>query len=367
MESMNTIYSGVQGFFKEDLAQNSPTEYLIALSVLCGGLVLVFMARGFVSRVMQSWIEHAGRYGRVDRVLVSSMVTSALKLLPLIPIYFALKLVVFSAPVTRGINFIFFLAFTFGIVRFLSNFAVFLLDASLRKESEDISQTSPGAIALAPIVRTIVWALGLTFVLDNLGFQVTSIVAGLGIMGVAIGLAGQAILADFFSYLVILLDKPFTIGDFINAGTTSGTVEHIGIKTTRIRTALGEVRVCPNGELVKQPLGNLGPAERRARVLNFGITYETPLEKVKVVPNIVAEVAANVTGLTIDRIHFLNFGTSSLDFELSLSVAGNNGLVLLQATNDFNIQLMERFAKEGINFAYPTQRLFCEKSCPVNN
>ncbi len=362
MTDFNEVYQSVQGFFQDDLARNSLTEYLIATAIIAGGITLVFMARGFISKLMQAWIEKTGRYGKVDRVLASSMVSSALKLLPLIPVYFGLKALQFSPAVTSRIGFLFFLVFTFGVVRFLASFAVFLLDASLRKNADDSSNqgTHPGAVALTPIVRTIVWALGLTFLLDNLGFQVASIVAGLGIMGVAIGLAGQTILADFFSYLVILMDRPFAIGDFVNVGATSGVVERIGIKTTRIRTALGEVRICPNGDIVKQPLGNLGPAQNRGRVLNFGLTYETPVEKLKLVTKYVEEVISKVEGLTLDRVHFLSFGASSLDFEVAVSVAGNNGLTLLQAVHEFNLLLMERFAEEKIDFAYPTSRVLCE-------
>ncbi len=351
------IFQNISDFILKDLSRNSFYAYLIALSIAVGGTALVLFARGFITRRMQAWIERAGRYGRVDRSLAALLVNSVVLLLPLIPIYWALSTLTFPQPVTRAINVVFLLVFTLSMVRFVANFVGFLVDAALRGRDDKATGARAGAGALMPIVRTIVWALGITFLLDNLGFQISSIVAGLGIMGVAVGLAGQAILADFFSYLVILMDRPFVIGDTINLGTITGRVEHIGIKTTRLRTVAGEVLVCPNGELTKQRLGNLNPARQRGRTLTFGVTYETPLEKLRAIPDMVTEEVARIDGLVLERVHFLVFGPSSLDFEVALHVAGSDGLALLDAVHEFNLALMERFAAEGIDFAYPTQRM----------
>lgn len=350
------IFQSISDFIFKDLSRNSLYAYLIALSIALGGTAAVLVARGFIARRMQAWIEKAGRYGRVDRTLAVSLVNSVVLLLPLVPIYWALSTLTFPQPLTRAISVVFLLVFTLSMVRFLANFVGFLVDAALRGRDHG----SSGARALMPIVRTIVWALGITFLLDNLGFQISSIVAGLGIMGVAVGLAGQTILADFFSYLVILMDRPFVIGDTINLGAITGRVEHIGIKTTRLRTVAGEVLVCPNGELTKQRLGNLNPARQRGRTLTFGVTYETPLEKLRAIPDMVIEEVERIDGLVLERVHFLAMGPSSLDFEVAVHVPGSDGLMLLDAVHEFNLALMERFAAEGIHFAYPTQRVVLE-------
>lgn len=356
------IFQNISDFISKDLSLNSLYAYLIALGIALGGTAVVLVARGVIARRMQAWIERAGRYGRVDRTLAAALVNSVVLLLPLLPIYWALSTLSFPQPVTRAISVVFLLVFTLSMVRFLANFAGFLVDAALRGRENSIRGTRVEAGVLMPIVHTVVWALGITFLLDNLGFQISSIVAGLGIMGVAVGLAGQAILADFFSYLVILIDRPFTIGDTINLGTIMGRVEHIGIKTTRLRTAGGEVLVCPNGELTRQRLGNLNPASQRGRTLTFGVTYETPLEKLRAIQDMVIEVVAGIDGLVLERVHFLAMSPSSLDFEVGVHVPGSDGLMLLDAVHEFNLALMERFAAEGIDFACPTRRVVMEQT-----
>jgi small-conductance mechanosensitive channel len=307
---------------------------------------------------MRAWIEATGRYGRVDRTLTATLINSVIALLPFLPIYWALQSLTFSKPIAAAIHFAFTLLFTFGVVRFFANLATFLIDTILRGNSNDDSASGKGAGALMPIVRTIVWALGLTFLLDNLGFQISSIVAGLGIMGVAVGLAGQAILADFFSYLVILMDRPFSLGDSVTFGQVSGAIEHVGVKTTRIRSNTGELIICPNADMTKQIISNFQAASTRTRVISFGVAYETPLEKLRRIPDMVREVAERIPRLVVNRVHFTTFGDSSLNFEVSFSLSARNLAPLLDAQQALNIGIMERFEQEGIVFAYPTQTVY---------
>lgn len=344
-------------FLIAEFSRNPPEAYITALVIAVGGAGLMLLLRGFIGRRMHTWIEKAGRYGRVDRALTAAMVKSLLSLLPLLPIYWALETLTFSKPLAATIRFVFMLLFTFGVVRFLANLAGFLVDTLLRGHSED-GREGKGAGALMPIVRTIVWALGFTFLLDNLGFQISSIVAGLGIMGVAVGLAGQAILADFFSYLVILMDRPFSLGDSVTFGTVTGTIEHIGVKTTRIRSETGELVVCPNADMTKQTLHNFRPARRRSRAFSFGVAYETPMEKLRRIPDMVREIATNIPKLEIDRIHFITFGDSSLVFEVSITFPSRDPNHLRDALQSLNFGIMERFAQENIIFAYPTQTVY---------
>ena len=336
-----------------DIARNSMPDYLIALAIAVGGVLVLMAFRGFLSRRMHVWIEHTGRHGRIDRRLAAHMVGSVLWLFMLIPPAWALSSLSFSKALTGLIHFIFLLLFTFGTARFFARFIGFLFDAYLRREEH-----SAGGKALMPIISTVVWALAITFVLDNLGFQVSSIVAGLGIMGVAVGLAGQAILADFFSYLVILMDRPFTIGEAVSFGAVSGTIERIGIKTTRVRAHTGELIVVPNGDMTKQTLSNFKAVRNRTRVFSFGILYETPLAKVKAVPDMVRAVAAKIPGMFINRVHFISFADSSLHFEISFTMPVTDMASLLEAQQSLNLGIMEHFEAEGIGFAYPTSTLY---------
>ena len=348
-------------FIVGEFSRNSPEAYITALVIAVGGAGLTLLLRGFISRRMHAWIERAGRYGRVDRALTARLINSLLSLLPLLPLYWALETLTFSASLTAAIRFFFMLLFTFVVVRFLANLAGFLVDTLLRGNNSEGSEADKGAGALMPIVRTIVWALGLTFLLDNLGFKISSIVAGLGIMGVAVGLAGQAILADFFSYLVILMDRPFTLGDNVSFGGVNGTIEHVGVKTTRIRADSGELIICPNADMTKQTLRNFRPVRQRTRVFSFGVAYETPVETLRRIPDMVREIAARIPSLVINRIHFTTFADSSLVFDLSFSFPARDLATLLNAQQSLNFGIMERFEQEGIVFAYPTQTVYLAK------
>lgn len=345
-------------FIVAEFSRNQPEAYITALVIAVGGAGLTLLLRGFIGRRMHAWIEKAGRYGRVDRALTATLVNSLLSLLPLLPVYWALATLTFSKPLAEAIRFLFVLLFTFGVVRFLANLAGFLVDTVLRGHSTESGGASRGGGALMPIVSTVVWALGFTFLLDNLGFQISSIVAGLGIMGVAVGLAGQAILADFFSYLVILMDRPFSLGDTVSFGGVNGTIEHIGIKTTRIRSLTGELIICPNADMTKQTLSNFRPVRRRTRVFSFGVAYETPLEKLRRIPELVREIAAHIPKLEITRIHFTTFGDSSLTFEVAFSLPSRDLVPLLDAQQALNLGIMARFEQESIVFAYPTQTVY---------
>ena len=292
----------------------------------------------------------------MDPKLAIEAASSMVPLLYLIPLYSAMQSLTFSSGANRLIKFAFLLFFTMRTIRFLSSLAGLVTDMYLRRHKTSLDSAS--GKALMPIIRMLFWAVGITFFLDNLGFQISTIVAGLGIMGVAVGLAGQAILGDFFGYLVILMDQPFSIGDFITVGDTAGTVENIGLKTTRLRTSGGEVLVCPNGELTRQRIANFRLMKRRSRKFSFGVLYETPPATVKGIPDMVREEATKVQGIEINRVHFINFGPSSLDFEVMFSVKSKDLAVALSAQEQLNLGLMERFAQEGIGFAYPTQTVY---------
>ncbi len=354
-------------FIMEEFSRNSLPAYLTAAGMAIIGAGLILLLRGFISRKLTHWIHTVGRYGKIDRGMAAQTVNSLISVLPLLPVYSALTSLTFSKNITSAINILFLWLFTFVIVRFLADLATFLLDIFFRGSEWDRDTPASekgGAGPLKPIIRAVVWGLGITFLLDNLGFQVSSIVAGLGIIGVAVGLAGQAILADFFSYLVIIMDKPFTIGDTVSFGDTTGTIEHIGLRTTRLRALTGELLICPNGDLAKQRVGNYHESERRRRTLAFGVTYETPVRLLRAIPDIVREEAAKLDcDLLVDRVHFLAFGDSALNYELAVSVPGNVPILrLLDAVQALNLALIERFADENIAFAYPTQTLYVSQA-----
>jgi len=212
--------------------------------------------------------------------------------------------------------------------------------------------------ALGILGRIVLWSTVVLVALDNLGVDVTALVAGLGIGGVAVALALQSILGDLFASLSIVLDKPFVLGDFVIVGDLLGSVENIGIKTTRVRSLSGEQLVFGNGDLLSSRIRNFGRMYRRRVVFKVGVVYQTPVEKLEKIPTIIRGTVEALENATFDRSHFFSFGDFSLDFETVYYVESPDYNTYMDIQQAINLQVFRRFADEAIEFAYPTQTLF---------
>ena len=215
--------------------------------------------------------------------------------------------------------------------------------------------------ALSFLGRIALWAIVLLLILDNLGVDVTALVAGLGIGGIAIALAVQNVLSDLFASLSIVLDKPFIPGDFVVVGDMSGSVEHIGIKTTRIRSISGEQLVFSNTDLLGSRIRNFGRMRERRVVFPLGVTYQTSVEKLERVPGMIQGAIESQERVRFDRSHFASYGDSALNFETVYYVESSDYTTHMDILQAVNLSIYRSFATEGIEFAYPTQTLFLEK------
>ncbi|MEQ8215048.1 MAG: mechanosensitive ion channel family protein, partial [Smithellaceae bacterium] len=200
----------------------------------------------------------------------------------------------------------------------------------------------------------------LLLILDNLGFNITSLVAGLGIGGVAVALAVQNILGDLFASLSIVIDKPFVVGDFIVIDQLRGTVEHVGLKTTRLRSLSGEQLIFSNNDLLKSRIQNFKRMTERRVVFGFGVTYQTPQDKLPLINGIVREIIEKQEHVNFDRVHFKEFGNSALNFEVVYIVKDQDYNLYMNIQQAINLEMFRRFQEEKIEFAYPTQTLFVQ-------
>jgi small-conductance mechanosensitive channel len=226
-------------------------------------------------------------------------------------------------------------------------------------EEDGASRTTMNALSF--LGRVALWAIVLLLILDNLGIDVTALVAGLGIGGIAIALAVQNILSDLFASLSIVLDKPFVNGDFVIVGDLMGSVEHIGIKTTRVRSISGEQLVFSNTDLLNSRIRNFGRMQQRRVVFKIGVLYQTPTEKLELIPTIIREAIEAEEDTRFDRSHFASYGDFSLDFETVYYIGSPDYNLYMDRQQAINLAIFRRFADEGIEFAYPTQTLFIEK------
>ncbi len=208
------------------------------------------------------------------------------------------------------------------------------------------------------LLRLGLWILIALVALDTADVDITALIAGLGVGGIAVALAVQNILGDLFASLSIVLDKPFVIGDFIIVGDMMGTVEHIGLKTTRIRSLSGEQLVFSNNDLLSSRIRNYKRMNERRAVFSFGVTYQTPMEKLERIPEIVRGVVEERGNTRFDRAHFHRYGPSSLDFEVVYYMLVPDYNAYMDTQQAINLELFGRFQDLGVDFAYPTQTVY---------
>ena len=223
-----------------------------------------------------------------------------------------------------------------------------------RHSSTGMTQVSASATLLSWGLRTLLWSVVVLAILSNLGVNITAFIASLGVGGIAVALAVQNILGDLFASLAIAVDKPFEVGDFIVVGNVSGTVQVIGLKTTRIRSLQGEQVVMSNTDLLKQTISNYRLLERRRIVFGFGVSYDTTPEQAQAIPGVVRKIIEAQPGLQFDRAHFKAFGASSLDYEVVYIVQDPAFNVYMDQQQAINLGLMHELKALGVDFAFPT-------------
>lgn len=229
-----------------------------------------------------------------------------------------------------------------------------------RRDADPASVTTLNVFRIAAV--SAIWIVAALAAIDNLGFNVGTLIAGLGIGGVAVALATQNILGDLFASLSIVIDKPFAVGDFITVGTEMGTVEQIGLKSTQIRSISGEQLVIGNADLLKSRIRNFKRMAERRVVFRVGVVYQTSPEMLEQIPVLIRRAVETRQDTRFDRSHFVNFGDSSYDFETVYWVTSPEYLTYADTHQAICFDLIRQFAAEGIEFAYPTRTLFVTQS-----
>jgi small-conductance mechanosensitive channel len=255
------------------------------------------------------------------------------------------------------------------VVKFLITTALFLqllfwLDETVkilvrRSLKDEITSygklASPKAIIISFLARFVLYVLLVLMFLDNLGVNITALVTGLGVGGVAVALAVQNILGDLFASLSIALDKPFEVGDFIVVQDVSGTVEKVGLKTTRIRSITGEQVIFPNNSLLQSRVRNFRRMEERRVVFRFGLEYSTPPESIDTACESVKKLIQNDFRVRFDRTHCVNFGDSALEFEVVYWVLSADYQVYADFHHSLIRSMLKEFSQNELNFAFPTR------------
>jgi len=212
------------------------------------------------------------------------------------------------------------------------------------------------------VVKFLVFSCLFLLGLDQLGFNVNTLIAGLGVGGIAVALSVQNILGDLFASLTIIFDRPFEVGDFLTIDDYKGTVEIVGLKTTRLKSLTGEQIIISNSDLLKGKIRNFQKLKERRILFNFGVEYGTPVEKLKKIPSIVEQIVKNQKLTRFDRTHFSSLGDFSLNFEVVYFVLDSDYKIYMDIHQNINLQLIEELSKLEVEFAFPTQTLIMQNS-----
>lgn len=337
---------------------NTLFSYLSSLGIFIGGVTGTYVLKKYVLSWLKKWANSTQT--SIDDLLVKAIEKSIIPIFYFGAFYISLQPLLLSPNFERGLSVAAIVLITIFAVRALTSAVNQGLQSYLRK-SADTTGGEKQLKGIRGLVNLAIWVIALIFLLDNLGVKISAVIAGLGIGGIAVALAAQAVLGDLFSYFVIFFDKPFEVGDFIIVGDKMGVIEHIGIKTTRIRALGGEQLVFSNTDLTNSRVHNFKKMEQRRVVFKLGVIYQTRAEKLKIIPRIVQSAIENQEGATFDRGHFAAYGDFSLNFEFVYYVTGADYGKYMDIQQSINLAIFEAFEKEGIEFAYPSQTLFVRK------
>lgn len=359
------LFSIVTGYLKEQMNeyldrvyfQNTTLDYLIALGGILLGLLLIKAFKGLILKRVGKWAE---KTTSTAASLVKGIERFIIPALYVLTFYAGFHYLLLSERVTNILHIATTVVITFLAIRLISSFIMVVVRSYFRRQDEGEERVRQlGGLMI--IVNIIIWVIGLLFLFENMGFDVTAVVAGLGIGGIAIALAAQNILGDLFNYFVIFLDRPFEIGDFIIIDEKKGVVDFIGIKTTRLKSLSGEQLVFSNSDLTNSRIHNYKRMERRRISFSIGVIYQTTHENLQKIPAVLQSIVEEQEQAEFDRAHFSAFGDFSLDFEIVYFVLSADFGVYMDVQQTINFRIFEEFRKMEVEFAYPTQTLYLDR------
>ena len=334
---------------------NAPADFLAALAIALVVWFALAVAKRFSGRLFTRIAKRTG--ARWGDLLAGAVRATSLVLLTPVALYAGFSVLDTPARLARLIEAAAVLALLAQAGLWANRLIALWMDRKLQESRERGAEGATALSLLTFAARVVLWSVVLLAALDQLDFNITALVAGLGIGGIAVALAVQNILGDLFASLSIVLDKPFAVGDFIVVDGLRGVVERVGIKTTRVRSLDGELLVIPNSDLMKSRIRNFRQMDERRVLFTVGVTYQTPPEKVRAIPGWLREAVQAQAKTRFDRAHFKEYGDSALVFEIVYYVLDRDYNLYMDLQQAINLAIFDRFAREGVEFAYPTRTL----------
>ncbi len=353
---MNTIFLNTVFF------GNTLRQYLFALGAFLGILFALWIFKKIIIVRLSKLAQKTKT--QLDDLAVKILSNAGWPLFyVLLSFYLALKFIASPRILDKLLYYALILIVSYLAVRAAGEIVDFgekkLIERQEKKNKQKVDKSVIDLLSKG--IKIIIWSLAIVLVLSNFGYNVSTLIAGLGVGGVAVAFALQNILSDIFASFSIYFDRPFQIGDFIVIGQDKGTVKHIGIKSTRLQTLEGQELVISNKELTNARINNYKKMKRRRANFTIGITYETPIEKLKKIPKIIKKIFQEIDLVELSRVHFKEFADFSLNFEVVYYVNSKDYLDYMNSQQEINFKIKKAFEKEKIEMAYPTQTVFVRK------
>lgn len=340
--------------------QNSASVWLTALAVFILTFIIlkIFCKQGI--KKIKSITKHTKT--KLDDLVVKIIKSISWFFYFILSLYLAFQIIQAPLLVKRIIYYLLIISITYYVIKVIQSFIDFSAQKVILKRKAQDEKFEPSIIKLlAKTLKIILWLIAIIIILQNLGYKISALVAGLGVGGVAIAFALQNVLTDIFASFSIYFDKPFQTGDYIVVGEDSGTVKKIGLKSTRIQTLQGEELIISNKELTEQRVHNYKKMEKRRASFSFGVEYNTSAEKIRKIPAIIKNIISQKESVELNRVHFKKFGDFSLDFEVVYYLMNSEYGKYMDVQEEINLAIIEEFEKEKIVFAYPTQTIYFNK------
>jgi small-conductance mechanosensitive channel len=338
-------------------AGNLIQDYAIAFAVFLITFVILEIFKSIVIKKLREMAKQT--HTTIDNLLLDIIDRVKLPFYALLSLFIAIQFLTTPQIITNIVFYALIISATYYVIVGLDNLIDYFTGRMKKEQEEQEGEADTSILELINKAAKIgIWVIGGFFVLTNLGFEITPLIAGLGIGGVAIAFALQNVLGDIFASISIYFDKPFKTGDFIIIGEDMGTVKHIGIKSTRIQTLQGQELVVSNRELTETRVHNYKKMEKRRVVFTFGVTYQTTSTKVRKVLEITKDIIDKIEMAELSRVHFKQFGDFALLFEVVYYVNSKEYMGYMDTQQEINLKIKEQFEKAGIEMAYPTQTVY---------
>ncbi|MEJ1239498.1 mechanosensitive ion channel family protein [Chryseolinea sp. T2] len=326
---------------------NTVQEYFIAATTFLVGLLLLLIFKRIILRSIARLV--AKSESTVDDIVFSEVRRFITPIAGTAIIYWSVNTLALSTKVEKLVTVTTSVIIAFFFIRLISSAIRIALTSYVSRQDNGSTKIKQiGGVMI--IINIVIWILGTIFLFDNLGYDVSTVLTGVGIGGIAVALAAQNIIGDLFNYFVIFFDKPFEVGDAINVDDKNGTIEHIGLKTTRLRSLSGEQIVIANSDLTKSRVHNFKRQENRRIEYSFSILYRTPVDKLKKIPGIIKEIIEKTPNTRFDRAHVARFSEYGLTVTVVYFITVPDYLTYMNAQEAINLQILEAFQREGINF-----------------